>query len=87
MNFSSFLASHFKKGSNHIKISYQLVRGNHDFPTNLSSKASWVNWCNKNNVGASAIESLNIAWGEFESKPYATLHGKNTRKKLRKYID
>ena len=70
-----------------IKNVNQLIKGNHSFPTHLSSKSSVFNWCEKNNIGLELIESVKIAFAEFEKMPYASVKSKRSKKKIRKYVD
>ena len=86
MKFASFL-NKFQNSNDHIKLAYSIATGNHSFPSHLGSKSAIFNWCHKNIVDEKILESMNLAWNEFESKPFATTTGKNSRKKLRKYID
>ena len=63
-------------GSDHIKFAYTIVRNNHDFPSNLSSKLSVFNWLKKYDYHSDVIDVFNLAWIEFSSKPYCTIKQK-----------
>jgi len=86
MKFGSYVAK-FQNSNDHTKICHSVVSGNHTFPFALSSKFSVFNWLEKHGFHSDVIDAFTLAWCEFESKPYATLHGKHTKKKLRKYVD
>lgn len=74
MKFSSYCMK-FKKDNHHLRIAYNIINGNHTYPTHLSSKTSMINWCNRNINDPNIIASFNSAWDIFASKPFATIQG------------
>ena len=86
MKFATFL-SKFQNSNDHIKLANSIASGNHTFPSHLGSKSAIFNWCNKHIIDEKIMESMNLAWNEFESKPFATMTGKDAKKKTRKYVD
>jgi len=79
MKFASYLHKNHQKGSDHVKLCYQISSANHNFPSNLSSKMSVFNWLKKNDYNSEVVNKFHLAWNEFESKPYCTI-GKATKK-------
>jgi len=86
MKFGSYVAK-FQNSNECMKTCHSVVSSNHTFPFALSSKYSVFNWLEKNGYHSDVIDAFTQAWYEFTQKSYATVHGKNMKKKLRKYVD
>jgi len=84
LKFATFLSINHVKGSNYIKQCHQIAKGNHDFPSHLSSKRSIFLWLERHGYNDEVINSFETVWEIFESKPYCTI--KNS-KQQKKYID
>jgi len=84
MKFATFLSINHVKGSNYIKQCHHIAKGNHDFPSHLSSKRSVFLWLERHNYSEEIINYFSLAWNDFELKPYCTIKNSKTQKK---YVD
>ena len=80
MRFSAFLRM-AKKDTPHMRLSYQLMVGSHDFPE-TSTRASIEIFCKKHQLSDQATSSLIQSWKDFEVLPFATIHRKRGTKKI-----
>ena len=72
----------FKKNDDNLRVAYNIIYGNHTYPAHLSSKASMINWCNRNLNDQSVIASFNSAWDIFASEPFATIKGDRMKSRV-----
>ena len=85
MRFASFLMARKNLGSDNIKLAYRIASSYHDYPSNLSSKASVFNFLNKRGFDPTIIDAFKICWNEFAELPYCTI--KTKKRTNRKYVD
>jgi hypothetical protein len=73
MKFFRYLASQHVRGSDHVKLAYQISDASHDFPSHLGTKGCVFNWLKKYDYHSDIIDAFRLAWNEFESVPYCTI--------------
>jgi len=72
-------------GSDNIKLAYRIISSHHDYPSNLSSKASVFNFLNRKGFDSKIINAFEKSWNEFQELPYCTI---KTKKRIdRKFVD
>ena len=87
MRFASFLMARKNLGSDNIKLAYRIVSSYHDYPSNLSSKASVFNFLNSKGFDSKIIKAFEICWHDFAELPYCTIKSHRSKKRIKKYID
>jgi len=70
MKFDAWLYRQ-KKNNDHIRLSYQIMIGSHDFPQN-SSRNSLAIFCKKHSFDETVKSALNKSFDDFIQLPYAT---------------